>query len=115
MTDDRLEALRAVLAEERQLLRQGALERLAPIVEQKRELVEELTENPPISGSDALIPLRALARSNAEMLQAASQGVRSALDRMSERAHVAGHLDTYDAKGRKHSFAAPRADAPRRA
>ena len=98
---DRAARLRAVLEDERAALRSGALDRLGDILAAKERLAEEVAQRGLGCGATEAEALRAAARRNAELLDAARTGLRAAMERLAERARLARSLDTYDAEGNR--------------
>ena len=115
MTAESLARLRALLEAERAALRAGEIERLDEFLTGKEELMKQLAAEGVDPQDPEVAVLRAFARSNAAMCDAAARGLRAAIDRFLERTRVAGQLDTYDRTGQRRSFAAVPPTAPRRA
>ncbi|MEM1428045.1 MAG: hypothetical protein AAGG09_01160 [Pseudomonadota bacterium] len=115
MQADLLARLRANLEEERAALRAGQFGRIEELTAQKEKLAAEIGATGIVATAPEIDALRALAKANAALCEAAQSGVRAAIDRFRERTRVAGHLDTYDRSGKRRSFSANPRKAPRRA
>jgi len=107
MTPPFADRLRVLLEEERATLRAGALHELDGLLCRKEALADEAE-----SGTHGCSPaeaeaLRRLAARNAALLEAARAGLRVAIDRVGERARLAGRLDTYDASGARQELGTP--------
>jgi flagellar biosynthesis/type III secretory pathway chaperone len=114
MATDRAERLRTLLEEERSALRDGAFDRLEDILARKEALQAELTGAGLACSEQEAAALRALARRNGELLEAARRGLRAAMDRVAERTRLARHLDTYDASGARRTLSPPPGSLHRR-
>ncbi len=104
MAETPADQLRALLEEERAVLRAGELERLHDIVSRKERLAAEVADaatDLPRSDAEAL---GRMARRNVELLEAAGAGLRAAIDSVAERARLARGFDTYDASGNRNSL-----------
>ncbi|NBB84534.1 MAG: hypothetical protein GVY28_14175 [Alphaproteobacteria bacterium] len=111
------ERLRRLLAEEHDALRAGAVDQLDALLRRKEALAEEAeaADVRALGCSPAEAEaLRRLAVRNAALLEAARDGIRAAIDRVGERARLAGRLDTYDASGARRELGAPPATRGRR-
>ncbi|MBI1217226.1 MAG: hypothetical protein GC186_01655 [Rhodobacteraceae bacterium] len=97
-----LTALMALLETEVDLLRRFDFAHLGALAAQKSALLDALIAAPPPESS-ALERLRARARRNATLLQAAGRGVRSARRRLADLRRAAAP-ETYDARGRRNGL-----------
>lgn len=106
MTEDLYSRLRGLLEREQHALRTGAIEDLGDMLEEKQELALALQQSQQGPQRVEVLTLRAMAETNAAMLEAAKRGIKAASERTAERFRVAGHLDTYDASGQRQSYTA---------
>lgn len=96
------DALFALFEAERAALLSGDLSTLEAAADRKLELAMAISRRAPPLPRDRVVALSAAAQRNAELCEAARRGLQTALERLSERARVASHLETYDADGRRH-------------
>ena len=97
MADTMIEQIDALLEDERTALLSGELAALEGIAERKEALAGELAQTRPHGGD--LAALRRKAERNAELLQAATKGLRSVMRRVSEIRSANGPLKTYGQDG----------------
>ena len=97
-----LHALMALLDAEVDVLRRFDFSDLDAIARRKADLLDALVAAPP-PDPIALERLRACARRNAILLQAAGRGVRSARRRMAELRRAVAP-ETYDARGHRYGL-----------
>lgn len=102
MTQPPEDALLSLLEAERAALLSGDLSTLEASAERKTELAIAISRHAPPLPRERIAALSAAAQRNAELCEAARRGLRTAIDRLSERARVASHLETYGADGRRH-------------
>ena len=103
------DALLALLEEERAALLSGNLSALEDWVDRKMQLARAIAERADRIPRSRMAGLAAAAERNAALCEAARRGLRDAIDRISERAGVANHLETYGSDGQRHRHAgAPR-------
>lgn len=95
--DDNLEEIEKHLDHERDILRQGRLSELEPILQEKERFITIL------QGYDGdrtkLQRLRSKAEHNAELLKSCETGIRRALLRLRELQIASGPIASYSAEG----------------
>jgi len=97
------DALQALLDAERETLLSGDLTRMRDVCERKIVLARAVADRADTIARARLDALAETARHNARLCEAARNGLREAIDRISERARVAGGLETYAPDGRRRS------------
>ena len=97
MSDVTIEEIDALLEDERTALLSGDLAALGGIAERKEALVAALAKSRP--EGEALRALRRKAERNAELLEAATKGLRSVTRRVAEIRRANGPLKTYGRDG----------------
>ncbi|MBL9059769.1 MAG: flagellar biosynthesis protein FlgN [Mangrovicoccus sp.] len=97
-SDDGTGRLATLLAEERRCLIAADIDGLADLAAEKQALAEALALRPVPAGGDAA-RLAALARRNQALLEAAADGLRAALRRVTEVRNLHRGRGTYDASG----------------
>jgi hypothetical protein len=115
MPDSCAERLAILLAEEREALRAGALERLPDLLARKEVLAEEATRDGLGCSQKDATQLAEMARINADLMEAARTGLRAAIDRLSECSAAARSVVTYDPSGARHALPVPAPKVHRRA
>lgn len=103
--DRAIDALRDALEKEREALREGRLDLIMRMANQREALMQELRAaalqaSAPLDAAKIAV-LRADAEINQRLLVAASQGIKSVIDRISAIRAAAGKLTTYGADGQK--------------
>ena len=96
--DQGTDRLAALLAEERRCLLAGDIDRLADLAPEKQALAEALARQPRPAGSD-VTGLATQARRNQVLLDAAADGLRAALRRVTELRNLHRGRGTYGAGG----------------
>lgn len=96
--DQETDRLVALLAEERRALLAGDIDRLADLAPEKQALAEALARQPRPAGSD-VAGLAVQARRNQVLLDAAADGIRAALRRVTELRNLHRGRGTYGAGG----------------
>lgn len=101
--DDILMALDCLLDRERAAVLAGALDALAPLIDQKSALIDALTaldtaDDPTGPGMDSL---RAKARRNQDLIESAMEGIRSVAQRLATLRRLRVAMDTYDSTGQR--------------
>lgn len=91
---------------ERSALMSGNFSELAVLESQRDRVLEALQFGHP--DADALARLRSVASRNAQLIEAALGGLRSAKARMNEISEVARELGAYGANGKRLDFATGR-------
>lgn len=104
-----------LLAEERDVLRAGALERLPDLLARKEALAAEAEREGLGCSEDDALHLAEMARLNAELMEAARAGLRAAIDRLSECSSVARSVVTYAPNGERQALTLPAPKVHRRA
>ncbi len=112
MSDAALNALDALLEDERAALIAGDLDRIADIADRKQTLVAGLND----SGAEgvALVPLQRKMQRNQVLLDGALDGIRSVAARLAVLRETGGTLETYDRNGRRQTWSGPRGDGVER-
>ena len=95
-----IEALEALLERERRALLKGDLDTLVGLLDEKRTLIETLSEYSSADGAE-LQPLREKAAQNQVLFDSALEGIRSVAQRMGALHRIRRSLETYDETGRK--------------
>lgn len=113
MSDVAIEKIDDLLEDERTALLSGDLAALQGIAERKEALLQELAHARP--GGDALKALRRKAERNAELLEAATKGLRSVMRRVAEIRRANGPLKTYGQDGAQQTLGTGGASFERRA
>jgi flagellar biosynthesis/type III secretory pathway chaperone len=98
MSDPRYTEIEALLDDERAALLAGDFTALPGLAERKEALLEDLAGSEPARGT--LAALRGRAERNAELLAAASRGVRTVVRRIADIRDANGPLKTYGEDGR---------------
>lgn len=107
--------LALLLAEERDALRSGALERLPDLVARKEALGQEAERDGLGCSQEEAARLAEMARLNADLMEAARAGLRAAIDRLSECSTVARSVVTYAPNGERQALTLPAPKVQRRA
>ena len=104
-------AAEALLDRERDLLRLGRIDELAPLLAERDRVLAAAT------GADVerLRRLRAKAERNGRLASAAADGIRAALSRVRELARAAGPIGSYSATGESLKIGAIRPTCERKA
>jgi flagellar biosynthesis/type III secretory pathway chaperone len=113
MSEVRIEDVDRLLDEERAALLAGDLAALAGIVDRKEELLRALADGQ--TSRPALAALRGKAERNAELLGAASRGVRTVLRRITEIREANGPLKTYGRDGTQQTLGSTTGSLEKRA
>lgn len=113
MSDVAIEKIEELLEDERTALLSGDLAALDGIAQRKEALLEDLAWARP--ASDALKSLRRKAERNAELLEAATKGLRAAMRRVAEIRRANGPLRTYGQDGAEQTLGAQAGSFERRA
>lgn len=103
MTSDQdtlIRQLDALLEVERRALLDGDLAALAPLVEEKEELIEALNRAE-FTDRELLVPVNDRVRRNQALLEQALHGIRSVAQRLAEIRQARKSFDTYDRQGHK--------------
>ena len=98
-----IDALDAILDQERDALIKGELTKLEPLLEQKEALISQLNE---IDGmeKESMSSVQTKVVRNQALLTSAMDGIRAVASRMSELRKVRKGLDVYTQSGAKSSF-----------
>jgi len=115
MSEGRGARLARLLAEERDALRAGALERLPDLLARKEALSAEVERHGLQCSEDEVARLAEMARRNADVLDAARAGLHAAIERLSECSTVARSVVTYTPNGERQAVAVPAPKVHRRA
>ena len=107
--------LASLLAEERDALRAGALERLPDLLARKEALAQEAERHGLDCPQEQAARLAEMARLNADMLEAARSGLRAAIDRLADCNAVARSVVTYAPNGERRALSVPAPKVHRRA
>ncbi|GAA6208902.1 hypothetical protein NBRC116601_21950 [Cognatishimia sp. WU-CL00825] len=93
-----------LLTQERAHLLTGNLRALGDLLQEKEELLAQIAR---IEGQQlpVMAPLKSRMLNNQSLLESAMQGIRAAADRLRDLRQVQEGLETYDAGGKRHSFA----------
>ncbi|MBU2981212.1 flagellar protein FlgN [Lentibacter algarum] len=89
-----------LLEKERAALFDGELEKLAGLVERKKELIDALNSFG-MTDTDELLTLQGKAARNQALLDSALRGIKSVSKRLAALQKVRKSLQTYDANGQK--------------
>lgn len=107
MTNDKcselFEALDAVLESERKALLAGNLDAIGELLQEKENLIEELSILDEFE-ADALSDLTGKMKRNQDLLDGALEGIRAVAGRLAAMRRVRSTLDTYDSSGTKQSI-----------
>ena len=98
---DMLDALEALLAEERAALRQGAFDTLQELGARKERLIAEIGASGGGGSAARVTRLKRAAQRNEALCAAAVDGMRLAMARLSDLARLDAGASTYDAAGRR--------------
>lgn len=115
MSESRGDRLARLLAEERDALRAGALERLPDLLARKEALSAEVERHGLGCSEEDMARLADMARLNADFLDAARAGLHAAIERLSECSTVARSVVTYTPDGERQALALPTPKVHRRA
>jgi hypothetical protein len=94
-------ALLQLLEEEHRILLSGDLSALTDTTARKLDLAQAVSSRAARIPTAQMAALSGAAHRNAELFEAARQGIRRAIDRIAERARAATSLETYDRQGRR--------------
>ncbi|MEM7074015.1 MAG: flagellar protein FlgN [Pseudomonadota bacterium] len=101
-----IEALDALLEDERNALLAGELELLPDVLGAKEELIERLTALQP-DASRPMLQLQQKMTRNQMLLDSALHGIRRAAARLAALRKVRRSLETYDETGQRKTIAGP--------
>lgn len=99
-TESAIGALIALMADEAEAVRRGALSDLGALAARKADLLKALPALAGQARAEDLARIRAAAEANGRLLSAALRGVEAALARLASIRGAAMRLDTYDSAGR---------------
>lgn len=97
---DAVEALVALLEEERAALLNGDFERLIGMLDDKAALIDQIDAADELTEED-LVAVRALLERNQALLDSALAGIRGVAGRIGALHRMRRSLDTYDESGRR--------------
>ncbi|MBV2359325.1 flagellar protein FlgN [Thalassococcus sp. CAU 1522] len=98
-----LAKLQALIEAERAALLSGDLDALATLVENKSDLLMQLSDETSLSVED-LQPIRSTLKRNQELFDHALAGVRNVVDRLGQVRRLRQDLSTYDPNGQRQAF-----------
>jgi flagellar biosynthesis/type III secretory pathway chaperone len=113
MPDVTIEGIDELLEDERRALLSGDLMALSSIADRKEALAQQLSGTKP--AGPELVALRRKAERNAELLEAATKGLRSVTRRLAEIQRANGPLETYGQDGTRHTLGAGRGSLEKKA
>ncbi len=101
-SQDLIDTLDGILEQERTALVHGQLDQLESLLEQKDDVISQLTTIDALE-QDALETIQTKVSRNQVLLDSAMEGIRAVASRMQELKRVRRGLDIYDKSGRKTS------------
>lgn len=97
------EALDTLLDRERQVLLEGELDAIGPLLEEKAALISELDDATP-DEAENIRPLQLKLRRNQQLFDQALAGIRNVASRLGDMRQVRRSMDVYDASGNRASI-----------
>jgi flagellar biosynthesis/type III secretory pathway chaperone len=105
-----IDALDAILDQEREALIKGELQKLEPLLDRKDELIGNLNALESAE-QDSMAAVQSKVVRNQALLTSAMEGIRAVAARMSELRKVRKGLDVYNQAGNRSSFSTTGAKA----
>ncbi|MCO6383715.1 flagellar export chaperone FlgN [Oceanicola sp. 502str15] len=109
------ERAQALMAAEREALKEGDFTKLEALYEEKHSLLKEIEAQADSLTQTQLEALSVSSRGNDRLLDAAQRGLRAVARRLSETRRATEHLDTYTDKGKRQDLGPVRSSFERRA